>query len=72
MKSAISKEKASHYIHLAVWAVIQIVIWNIPPAGALTETGVHTMAAFIGLIYGLCFVKQYAIPCLMCPLIMTF
>ncbi|MCC8079978.1 MAG: hypothetical protein LIO57_08000 [Oscillospiraceae bacterium] len=50
MKSAISKEKASHYIHLAVWAVIQIVIWNIPPAGALTETGVHTMAAFIGLI----------------------
>lgn len=71
-KLAVSKDKKAHYIHLAVWAIIQIIIWNIPPAGALTVTGVHTLAAFIGLLYGLCFVKQYAIPCIMCPLIMTF
>ncbi len=66
------KETRSHYIHLGAWALLQIIVWNIPPVGALTATGMHTLAAFVGLLYGLCFVKQYAIPCLMCPLIMTF
>lgn len=66
------KEKKNHYIHLGVWAVIQIVIWNLPPVGELTAAGMHTLAAFVGLLYGLCFVKQYAIPCLAAPLLMTY
>lgn len=72
MDLALKKELKSHYIHLAVWAIIQIIIWNLPPMGSLTTSGMHTLAAFVGLLYGLCFVKQYAIPCLAAPLLMTY
>ncbi|MGH0054415.1 MAG: SLC13 family permease, partial [Sphaerochaetaceae bacterium] len=59
-------------IKIGLWLIMIFVIWNLPPSGALTKAGVHTIAAFLGMIYGLIFIKEYGIPCLFCILLMGF
>lgn len=60
-------------IKMVVWALLQAVVWNLPPTGALTEVGVHTLAVFVGVVYTLCIMPEnYAIGMLMAPVLMAF
>ena len=67
-----AKEKKVDLFNYIVWIAIQIIVWNLPASGGLTKEGVHTLAVFAGLLYGLCFIKQYAIPCLIAPVLMAY
>jgi len=73
MSSVVPKNaNAKYYLTIAGWIVLQVVVWNIPPSGALTQAGVRTIAAFLGLIYGMCLMKEFALYTIVCVILMGF
>jgi di/tricarboxylate transporter len=68
-----AKNVRTFVIKMVIWAALQAVIWCLPPVGALTEIGMHTLAVFVGVLYTLCIMPEnYAIGMLMAPGLMAF
>ncbi len=66
------KDAKNFFIKLAGMLALIAIVWNIPPAGALTEVGIHTLACFLGVVYGLCFLKEYGVYNLLIVILMGF
>ena len=65
------KENSKYYVKIIIWLAVIIILWQIPAGGALTPAGVHTLAVFVGLIWGLITIGN-EIPGLVCTVLMAF
>ena len=68
---AMQKVNTKYFLKIIIWLVIIAALWQIPPGGALTKAGVHTLAVFVGLVWGLITIGN-EIPGLVCTLLMGF
>lgn len=69
---AAAKEKKSFVIKFIILIALIAVIWNLPPSGVLTKAGVHSLVCFFGVVYGLCFMKEYGVYNLLAIVLMGF